>query len=279
MENNITLPINSSILFTDRKGREKKSLQKNMTKLLLPFQPFLESILRPGETIQYVAHASSPSSFFELYTMGAAVVYLKRCLLVFTDQRVLHLPATWRHKPRNIVAEIALGDINWGKKAFFGFKFSYKDGTAETFSHMRSRDFKKIATFLPEKISGKSPTEAKHRRHLCPRCFKPLEKDKYICMNCRLEFKNMDTAKKVSLLYPGGGYFYTGHPFLGLGDAVVELFLIVVVVTTFLEALKDSGAWVGVILFGVFLAIEKALSVYHAKHFIKEYIPLQNVAS
>ncbi len=35
------------------------------------------------------------------------------------------------------------------------------------------------------------------------------------------ETKIQSTAgRKISIIYPGGGYFYTGHPFLGLRDAL-----------------------------------------------------------
>jgi hypothetical protein len=39
---------------------------------------------------------------------------------------------------------------------------------------------------------------------------------------------------------------------------------------------KDQGepeAWVSVVIFGAALAIEKAQTIYHAKHYVNEYIP------
>jgi hypothetical protein len=77
-------------------------------------------------------------------------------------------------------------------------------------------------------------------------------------------------------LYPGGGYFYTRHPFLGVGDAIVEGLLLIFVTVGLIDALSGEGgpdAWTSVLILGVVLIIEKAQTIYHAKHYTNEYIP------
>ena len=112
------------------------------------------------------------------------------------------------------------------------------------------------------------------RIYLCPRCTKELVKDEYNCPNCRLEFKNKAEVRRISVLYPGGGYFYTGHPWLGIGDAITEsallLFAVLALVNT-LQGVNDSfGTFVSL---SIILALEKVITIYHSNHFIKEYIP------
>jgi hypothetical protein len=99
---------------------------------------------------------------------------------------------------------------------------------------------------------------------------------KYTCSTCRLQFKDGERAIKMSLLYPGGGYFYTGHPLLGLGDAITEGILLILVIGGFINAWSNDGdpdAWFSVFFFFVILVIEKAQTIYHAKHYVNEYIP------
>lgn|GEM_PF-2088329 len=74
---------------------------------------------------------------------------------------------------------------------------------------------------------------------------------------------------------PGGGYFYTGHPVLGLFDAVVEGFLLLVVLGTLLLVLggDPAGRWPDVWIFSAILAVEKLITIYHAFHYIGELLP------
>ena len=112
------------------------------------------------------------------------------------------------------------------------------------------------------------------RTHLCPRCTNTLIKDKYTCPTCTLEFKNKEQTRRISIIYPGGGYFYTGHPFLGFADALTEMYLTFLVIVSALAAISGAAGSIStLVLFGVILALEKVMTVYHSNHFIKEYIP------
>src|SRR5690606_24170013 len=98
------------------------------------------------------------------------------------------------------------------------------------------------------------------------------------CPSCRLAFKDSATARKLSFLLPGGGYFYTGHPFLGLGDLVVELALLWLVVGEVAGIAEGRpGAEIGAAIFGGALLIEKLITVYHAQRYVAEFIPKEKV--
>ncbi|GAG81966.1 unnamed protein product, partial [marine sediment metagenome] len=45
-------------------------------------------------------------------------------------------------------------------------------------------------------------------------------------------FKGKAEARKISIVYPGGGYFYTRHPIMGIADAFVEVSLATLIITS-----------------------------------------------
>ena len=105
-----------------------------------------------------------------------------------------------------------------------------------------------------------------------------------ICLGC-WSFGNQqdwmlekDEAKKISIIYPGGGYFYTRHPFLGISDATVETILLVLVIVSLIDVINGvEGGGVTLFIFTIVLIIEKLITVYHSNHFIKEYIPKEKL--
>ena len=91
-----------------------------------------------------------------------------------------------------------------------------------------------------------------------------------------------------SWLIPGGGYFYTGIWFLGLGDFIVETYLLVLVVFSALlasgiivdepanpgdEPFTGGPAWFVAGLLGALLVVEKLFTIHHCRRFIRNFIP------
>jgi hypothetical protein len=112
------------------------------------------------------------------------------------------------------------------------------------------------------------------RRHLCPRCTGPLEHGMSRCPSCQLEFRNRAEALRLSLLVPGGGYFYTRHPWLGVGDILAEGMIIVLLLTSVASMIQgEDGAGFAVGLFAVALVFEKLFTVQHSNHYLSEFIP------
>ena len=275
------IPVNQSIAFSNHKGEFKERLRKKQLEMLEPFAPLLKQFLEPDEEVLLAIRGCSPMSFMEQLTSGWMIYYIKRCVLVVTDRRILHFPAKSNYSPRHSIAQIRYGDVDTiTASTFLSRKFTvkYKNGTKEIFLYVK--DTKKLKTVLNEvRMTGQQPTTSGIRHHLCPKCTAPLLIGEYLCPSCKLEFKNEQKARNVSILYPGGGYFYTGHPFLGIGDAIVETILIAMVLLSFVElatgAQDNAASLVGVVFFGVILFIEKLTTVFHAKHYVKEYIPVE----
>jgi len=271
------LPINQGICFSNHKNKYEENSKKIQLKLLKNFAPFLKQILEPDEEILYVVKACSPASLFEQIITGWILYYIKRCALIFTNKRILHLPTKINFSPKNSAAQVRYGDIGSFKIDGFGGRvlaLMYRSGVKEKFYYIKSKDRKKLKTILPLLVSHGIPSEMKQRHHLCPRCTAPLLKDEFSCPDCRLEFKNAAQALKLSLLFPGGGYFYTGHPVLGIADAVTEAVLLIALVVGLVDGFEGTGPWPAVIMLAIVLLLEKLITIYHARNFVAEYIPV-----
>jgi hypothetical protein len=250
---------------------------KTQLKLLKEFAPLLKQFMEPDEEILLAVKAASPMSFLEQLITGWIIYYIKRCVLVFTNKRILHFPTNANFRPKQSVAQARYGDIERFKLSGFLskiFKVVYKNGKKENFYYIRSTEFKKLKTLLPLFIKDGQPSEIMQRHHLCPNCIIPLPRDRFTCPNCRLEFKNVTQAIRSSILFPGGGYFYTRHSILGISDAIVETILSIALIVSLIDASKGTEPWSTVMLIAVILFVEKIITIYHTKHFVSEYIPV-----
>jgi hypothetical protein len=271
------LPIKGETAFANARGNFQEKIKKQQLKCLREHVEDLQHILEEGEEILLAARGASPFTAVEQLTTGAWIYHIKRCIIVLTDRRVLHFPSNYRFKPRDSVAQIRFQDI----ESFKGKRrvtFRYKNGNKEAFSQMRNG--KRFVQLLKELVTTSS-TSSQHggRQHLCPKCVAPLAKDQFTCPRCRFQFKEPGAAALYSIFLPGGGYFYTRHPWMGFGDAITELILIfatfVFLLQYFMSPVKNmTDLYLG-LFFGVILTVEKLITVYHAKHFIKEYIPVE----
>lgn len=263
------LSIDSATMFADHNGVHKPRIEKKQRKLAEKVT-FLKDFLEDGEQLLAITTAVSPTSFFEQMTTGFVFVYIKRCILVFTDRRVFHIPTTTGYDYRESVAEIRYGDLESIAQKGSRLKVAYKTGTKDLFLYVRGSERKKIRALLQDGNRLASPGATGNRTHLCPKCTHVLEVDRFDCPGCGKEFKSRTKARNLSLWLPGGGYFYTGHPFLGVMDAMIELLFLVIVAASLI-----GGEWSVAGFFGLLLALEKALTVYHANHFVKEYLPVE----
>jgi hypothetical protein len=274
------LPVDMEVMFTSHKGARKKRIEKRQTDLVGRLG-FLKPFLSANETILLVTTGCSPTSLAEQLMTGWAVYYIKRSLLVVTDRRIFHIPTRMDYSYRSSIAEMPYAGLRGMKVKGRALCAEYSDGGKERFLHIGRGERKKLRAILEKTpFSGAhahgSMTRPGQRQHLCPRCRNALDAGNYVCPTCRLAFKDRAGAMKYSLIFPGGGYFYTGHPLMGVLDALVESLLLVSLAVSLAGALKGGRDGLeGLVVFGVALAIEKAVSVYHANHFIKEFIPAE----
>jgi hypothetical protein len=268
------LPVKKEFMFTNPKGVEKAGIKKRQIKLLKKLE-FLPRFLKKDEEVLLVTTACSPASMLEQLTTGWIIYYLKRSLLVFTNKRILHIPTTIGYNFRHSIAEIRYNDCEQIKMGWRALKFKYRNGKTEKFLYVHGKERKKIRALAGKfKLTG-DPSRHQQRHHICPSCSASLALKNWSCPACRLKFKEMGRARWLSLLIPGGGYFYTGHWFLGLGDFIVEAGLTLLIITSLTEpSSSSSDPQFTAIFFLVILVIEKLITVYHAGHYVREFIPV-----
>ncbi|MHC4574940.1 MAG: hypothetical protein ACYS76_12560 [Planctomycetota bacterium] len=267
------IPVDADISFANHRGVYKRAIEKRQRNLLKKI-PFITTFLDADEKILQVTTGCSPAPLIEQFLTGWIIFYLKRCLFVFTNKRIFHIPTRQNFSYRYSIAQILYADCESMALKGHTLVAKYKNGKAEKFLCIAPREKKKIRTLLKDMPLQGQSSPALQRTHLCPRCTSLLIENQYVCPNCSLEFKNTKKARKVSLLYPGGGYFYTGHPFLGLADVFVETYLSLLLILTLSDVLTGyAESFFPLVFLGAILAVEKALTVYHSNNFIKEYIP------
>ena len=272
-QNVLGLPVDRNIIFSNHKGAYKQGVEKRQTKLFQKIS-FLNPFLKEDERILLVTTGCSPMSIMEQFLTGWIIFYLKRSLFVFTNKRIFHIPTKFNYSYRNSIAQIFYADCQTIEMKGRTLVIKYKNGKKEKFYYMGGKERKKIKALLKTILLEGVQSKTVGRIYLCPRCTKELIEDEYTCPNCRLEFKSKAEAKRISVIYPGGGYFYTGHPWLGVGDAITESLLLLFVVLTLVDTLQGvKDGFISFVFFSIILALEKVITVYHSNHFIKEYIP------
>lgn len=269
------LPVQEDLIFTDRDGKRARKLEKHQGKLLKKMI-FLNHFLEADEKILLVSKATSPYSLWEFFLTGQLLVLLKQCYVVFTDRRILHVPLTagLSGKFRHSIAEIRYADCESidNEGIFSAVNVKYRSGTVEKFRNFQYPDRRKLKNFL-EQLPRRGEPSARERVHLCPVCSAALASNKEPCPSCGLRFKSMSRGRVFSWVFPGGGYFYTGHGFLGFIDAATEVILIACTIGFSVAAMSDSSQTPLAIFFVLVLAAEKWVTVYHTSHFVKEFIP------
>lgn len=279
-QNLFGLAIDPNVLFTNHKNIYKAGIEKRQTKLLKKV-PFLERFLKEDEKIIHITTGCSPMSILEQWLMGLWIFYIKRCLLVFTNKRVLHIPTNINYSYRDSVAQILYADCQSIAVKGKTFVVNYRNNKKEKFYHIAAKEKRKIKLLLKTVLLQGQTSVAQTRTHLCPRCTEELAKDEYTCSSCNLMFKDKVEAKKISIVYPGGGYFYTRHPVLGISDALVEITLMASIITSLIDAMRhtENSDFSIVVSLVIILAIEKAVTVHDSNKFINEYIPIEKQIS
>lgn len=271
------LPIDCDIIFSDYENIYKKRVEKRQTKLLQKIS-FIKPFLEEGEKIFLVTTGCSPMSIMEQFTMRRSALYIKQSLFVFTNKRIFHIPTKSNYTYRNSIAQILYADCQTIEMNWRSLVVKYKNGKKEKFQYIPINEGQKIKELLKTIALEGVQSNTACRTHLCPRCTKELIEDDYTCPHCRLEFKNKAEARRFSIIYPGGGYFYTGHPWSGVVVGFIESGSLISVVINLVEALQGVYEHYFIVLIRigfplVMFALVKISTIYYSNLFIEEYIP------
>lgn len=279
-QNLFGLSTDPEFLFTNHKGFYRPRVEKRQTKFLSKLA-FLNPFLSEDEKIALVTTACSPMSFFEKTSMSVWIVYIKRCLFVFTNKRIFHIPTKMNYSYRNSIAQILYADCQSIAVKERTLIVEYRNGKKEKFYYLGDKEKKKIKQLLKTVPLQGQQSVAQTRIHLCPRCTEELVEDVYACPNCDLRFKRKTECRRISIIFPGGGYFYTVHPILGLINGLGEVFPGIFLAGLFIANLIDtttgseSGGYLMTVALVALLAIEKVMSIDNCNKWINEYIPIE----
>ena len=270
------LPVDRETLFSNHKGIYKKRAEKRQRKLFVKIA-FLKPFLKKGEHLLLVTTGYSPLNSLAQYLTGFVFVYLKRSLFVFTNYRVLHIPATVNYNHKNSIAQAAY--VGCQSIVLKGGTLIIQYGRAgnkktEKFEGIAGSERRKIRSLL-EKIRPLSGTKGQQsaRLHLCPRCTHILAEGMQKCGKCQLQFKSKLVAALSAFLIPGGGYFYIRQYFIGFLDALSEIVLAGLMAYLFVGMRNQIPLdFVHLALIPVFLYLKIAAAI-HSSHFIEEFIP------
>jgi hypothetical protein len=270
----VGLPVDPTVLFADKKGVQNAGIEKRRMKLLEKLG-FLGKFLDADERILMVTTGCSPFTAVEQLTMGAAwLMAVKRALFVLTNKRLFHIAVTPGFRYRGSIAQVLYQDCKRLQVKGSALLVEYHSGKKERFLCIPGSDRAVIERFQLEAAEGDQPSALPRRNHLCPNCTYLLPSDTFVCPSCGLEFKNRSRALVYSVLLPGGGYFYTRHHFLGLFDALVESYLLLMVVVALVVGLvSNPAALTSAGLVGVILVLEKLITIHHSNGFLAEFIP------
>lgn len=270
------VPVDRKFLFSNHQGVYKKKIEKRQRKLIIKIS-FLKPFLEEGEKVLLVTSGHSPITGFEKLGIGWLFVYMKRCLLVFTNRRIFHVPTTPIYRYRATLAQIPYGSCQTLGIKGNGLYVTYKkSGLQEKFFSIAGKEKKKVAGLLKKVAAvplGRFPSG---RTHLCPRCGENLAPGQYRCERCGLKFKRLMPAAILGILVPGGAYFYVRQFFLGAVDALVELTLVLLVLMSLQDLSKGLESAYGWLLPAAALLLAlKTLAIVHARSIIEEYVPAE----
>jgi len=276
------ISVRNDVLFTNDKGEDKRQIQKRSEKALQRLVPALQRVLLPTETVLYIAQARSPLTVVEQLTAAWWTAMLAASAIVITNKRLLFFPVkrdgTWRESVRSL----QWGDLEEVKPKGLlvrNVTFNSKNGTKITYTNLPCADANKIAAIAAALLPAASGemTSTHGFVQICPDCRSVLTQGQYICSGCGLTFKNEKSMVTRSILLPGGGYFYTGHPLVAMIPAIVEGLLVLDILAFLFVGLASPKAMPnilsGLVFLGLFWAIETAVTILHCRRYVREYIP------
>lgn len=276
------ISIRKDVLFANYKGEEQERIQKSSEKRLQKLQPALQRMLLPDEAVLHIAPAQSPLTILEQFTAAWWTRMLAASAVVLTNKRILFFPVkrngSWKESARGA----AWGDLEEVKAKGLLVKnvtFKFKSGAKTTYTNFSRADAKKIAAIalaLLPAASGEQ-TSKPSLLQLCPDCRNVLTEGLYSCSTCGLIFKNEKSMVMRSIFLPGGGYFYTRHPLIGILPAIVEgIFILDVLVLLFAGLATPntvSRVLPGLLILALFWAFETAITILHCRRYVREFIP------
>ena len=271
------LPVDTRVLFSDKKGIYKPRIEKRRMKLLQNLG-FLGRFLDAEEKILLATTGCSPFTALEQMTIGAAwVVVLKRCRLRIHEQAVVPYP----HHDERQVSRIHRADPVRGLSA------APRERLVAG-RRVPQRQEGEIPATSPAAIARSSrglrsrrtrrtiPARTRSRNHLCPHCATgPAGRSGHMPL-VRPGIQEQGKGPEVLPAHPGRRVFLYRPP-VHWGRrrhhrVLPPAFDVGVSRRQDFSAILRHG--LSPSCFAVVLAFEKLITIYHSNSFLAEFIPM-----
>ncbi|HYO78036.1 MAG TPA: hypothetical protein VE010_16375 [Thermoanaerobaculia bacterium] len=197
----------------------------------------------------------------------------RRVALLFTNQRLLCVKRSAAEITS--ISEIRWSDVRRASVSRISLRLSlrYGDGRGEAFTFKDRGEANAaralLASLVPVGAAGRFG-----RRPLCPACYAKGPQRVSRCESCGVAFRDPRAAVRFALWWPGGGYFFLRRHTAALFAVVFELFLLVLVRTTwrFHELERVHNPWTITLLLVLVWCIWKAASAMHVAAAARELI-------
>ena len=284
-----TIPVRQDVSHANHQGEQKAGQRKNTEKLVNKLAPAIGRFLEPGEVVLYIARVQAPANVLEQLTWGWYLYYVTATVLVFTNQRILHLRVDSGHQWTRGTKSVAWRDVSkaevkgWLSKQL---KLTYADGSSMTYWKLRGADAKVLKVLLPV-LKNAYATEVGTTRMaaLCPECKGTMPAKTYACMSCGLLFKNERTMMLLALV-PGGAYIYCRRWFLAILDILGEgysllLFFAAIMlgIAAVTHQLGEDGqpipmeaALLILVIALIVFGIDVAVTIHHCQRLVRDHI-------
>jgi hypothetical protein len=284
-------PVREDVAFTDSHGEENHRHIRRLQRALEKLQEPLARILEPGETVLFCTRGQIIPDHPERYLLGVQSHYLSPSALILTNRRFLQLSlkrnGRWRQNLRSACwADVKASHITgllYGK-----LHLEFRQGAKETYWRISKDAAKKIQFLLGILLpasAGEAP-QVPSVANLCPQCLTALAPGIFGCHHCQQQFKDEKTAVLLTLLVPGGGYFYVGYNLWGVYHAIIDVGLFLNALLWLLLGLgiiplpSVPGARSGIstsfllaALSAALLALDTWLAIRVARKAVRNFIP------
>lgn len=270
------MPVDRNTIFNNPKGRYKAGIEKRQRKLIAK-TTFVNFYLKADERIRCLTTGYSPVSFLEQVLTGLAFLFFKRAFFIFTDKRILHVPARIDHFSPGAISQILYEDCAAIEIKGRALVVKYKTGKREVFPYIHRKERSRIKSLLKSLVlNPKEAGRLNGRTYLCPCCTHVLNAKNSTCGKCNLKFLSKTQAKIRALVIPGGGYFYTHFPVLGFAVGMVESILYATLV--FQWGNHASGLPINLKMalgLTALLVLEKIIAAFHCRELTRDFIPVE----
>src|SRR5215469_4797091 len=288
-----SIPVREDVLFANSKGEEKASIRERAKDRIRKLEPALQKLLTKDEVVFYTAAATAPMNGLETFTLGSIGRRVSRVTLVFTEKRILAFRVDSHGNWRSSVRGCAYADTSSIEAGgFFSsyLRLKFRGGKSVGFPNLGRGEAKTLKQILPvvQQSAAGQLGGLPEMVLYCPTCSNVLTPGVYECGNCHQLFRS-ESSLWWRALIPGGAYFYARQSGLGtlhaIADSILSLDLLVVLGTLiagvsagklFGPALTETE--VALLYLFVLTSLEKLIAVYHARRFIREFIPIEGTS-